>query len=76
MKAWPLSVRGRYINPGHDGWCVKYDGVLLPWTASTTREECRQVITDRPDIFDRAQVEMWKRYATIVKIKFEIKECV
>ena len=51
---------------GYDGWAVLMQGaaVPLPWTVSTTRDECRQLMRLRPDLFSDG--------ARIVKVRIAV----
>lgn len=53
---------------GYDGWALLMPGATKPleWTASTTREEVRDLRKLRPDLFERGAKEV--KVEIIVKV--------
>lgn len=60
-----LQHRSRRFN--YDGWALVMPGAIKPldWTASTTREEVRQLRKLRGDLFERG--------AEIVKVRISVE---
>jgi hypothetical protein len=59
-------LQHRSKRRGYDGWALLVEGAPVPllWTVSTTRDECRQLMRIRPDLFSDG--------ARIVKVRIAV----
>ncbi len=46
-------LRSRSRRFGYDGWALMIDGAtrVMEWTVSTTRQEVRDLLEEKPDLF-------------------------
>ena len=59
-------------RPGYDGWALRLVGSnrLLHWSLCTTREECRALLRERGELFQRLYAD-----ARPVKVRIRMEVC-